>query len=215
MQNSYHPASIALHWMTVLLLVAIYALIEFRGVFPKGTSAHDLMKTWHFMLGLTVPALVAARLVLRAQFPATPMTPNLPAWQAQLARAMHITLYAFLVIMPLLGWLTLSAKGKVIPFFGLQLPPLMGADNALAGSLEQIHGWIGTLGYWLIGLHAGAALLHHHVMHDDTLARMVPFLRDPTPQDDEARAHHAVQSIASTALKAGSPSAPAGRSRRR
>jgi len=33
------------------------------------------------------------------------------------------------------------------------------------------------VGYWLIGLHAAAALFHHYVVRDDTLRRMLP-LRD-------------------------------------
>ncbi len=30
------------------------------------------------------------------------------------------------------------------------------------------------VGYFLIGLHAAAALFHHYVMRDNTLARMLP-----------------------------------------
>ena len=77
-------------------------------------------------------------------------------------------------IMPLLGWLLLSAKGKPIPFFGLQLPALIGTDKPLAENLEEIHEFIGTLGYYLIGLHTVAALAHHYFMRDDTLLRMLP-----------------------------------------
>lgn len=91
-----------------------------------------------------------------------------------LAAAMHLALYAFLVVMPLLGWLVLSAKGKPIPFFGLHLPALIGPNEARAESLEELHEFIGTLGYYLIGLHAAAALYHHYVAHDDTLLRMLP-----------------------------------------
>ena len=87
---------------------------------------------------------------------------------------MHLALYAFLVAMPLLGWLTLSAKGKPIPFFGLQLPALVGADKALADSLKEVHETIGTIGYYLVGLHAVAALFHHYGMRDNTLQRMLP-----------------------------------------
>jgi cytochrome b561 len=83
-------------------------------------------------------------------------------------------LYAFLILMPLLGWLTLSAAGKAIPFFGLELPALIGPDKALAESIEDLHGTIGTLGYYLIGLHAAAALYHHYFVQDDTLRRMLP-----------------------------------------
>ena len=90
--HRYHPVQIGVHWLTLLLLIAVYALIELRGIYPKGSAAHDLMKTWHFMLGLTVFALVLIRLPLRGALHAPPITPALPAWQDRLAHAMHWTL---------------------------------------------------------------------------------------------------------------------------
>jgi cytochrome b561 len=172
--DRYHPLSIGMHWLMLALLVAVYALIELRGIFPKGTTAYDAMKTWHFMLGLSVLVLVLARIALRFRFPTPAITPAPPRWQQALAVSMHLAIYAFLVVMPLLGWLTLSAKGRVIPFFGLDLPPLIGVDRGLAGSLEDLHELIGVIGYWIFGLHAAAALVHHYLMRDDTLRRMLP-----------------------------------------
>jgi len=87
---------------------------------------------------------------------------------------MHVALYGLLLVLPLLGWLTLSAKGRPVPFFGLELPALLAPDKALGKSLEDVHEFIGQLGYWLIGLHAAAALVHHYLVHDDTLRRMWP-----------------------------------------
>lgn len=172
--NHYNLLSIDLHWLTLALLVAVYALIELRGIYPKGSAAHEAMKTWHFMLGLTVFGIVAVRLLFRLIFRAPPITPAPPDWQRFLAKAMHSALYLFLIVMPLLGWLTLSAKGKVIPFFGLELPALIGPDKSLGGKLEDVHETIGTIGYYLIGLHVAAALFHHYVMGDDTVLRMLP-----------------------------------------
>lgn len=57
----YSRVSIALHWLMVLLFVLIYASIEFRGIFPKDSDGRNLMKDAHFMLGLTVFALVWLR----------------------------------------------------------------------------------------------------------------------------------------------------------
>lgn len=170
----YSGALIALHWLTLLLLIAIYALIELRGIYPKGSDANLLMKTWHFMLGLTVLGLLPIRLLLRVGGGATPaIHPPLAAAQGRLAKLVHLLLYLFLLVMPILGWLTLSAKGRVIPFYGLELPPLLGADKALGHRLEEIHETIGTLGYYLIGLHAAAALFHHYWTRDDTMRRMM------------------------------------------
>lgn len=173
--DRYHTLSIAAHWLTLVLLVAVYALIELREIYPKGSDPRELMKTWHFMLGMAVLGVVAVRLVLRLMFREPPIIPAPPAWQLLLAKAMYLALYTFLIVMPVLGWLTLSAKGKVIPFFGLELPALIGPDKALGGSLEDIHETIGTIGYYLIGLHAAAALFHHYFMRDNTLRRMLPW----------------------------------------
>ncbi len=170
--SRYHGLSISLHWLTLLLLVAVYALIELREMYPKGSETRELMKHWHFMLGLVVFALVLIRLPARALFRVPPITPAPPAWQEWLAKAMHLALYVFLVGMPLLGWIVLSAKGKPVPFFGLTLPPLVAPDQALAERFQDLHALIGTIGYWLIGLHAAAALFHHYVSRDDTLRRM-------------------------------------------
>ncbi|HEX6017423.1 MAG TPA: cytochrome b [Burkholderiaceae bacterium] len=172
--HRYQPLLIGMHWLTLALLIAVYALIELRGLYPKGSDAHDMMKQWHFMLGLAVFGLVVIRLPLRLALHAPPITPQPPAWQQRIAVAMHWALYALLIALPLLGWLTLSAKGRPVPFFGLQLPALIGPDKALGRSLENIHEVVGALGYWLIGVHACAALLHHYVVRDDTLRRMWP-----------------------------------------
>jgi len=96
------------------------------------------------------------------------------AWQRRLAGWVHLALYLLMIAMPLLGWLALSAAGKPIPFFGLQLPALIGESKGIARLLKDIHETIGTIGYWLIGAHAGAALIHHYVMGDNTLVRMLP-----------------------------------------
>lgn len=173
--NNYGSLSIGMHWLMLLLLVAVYACIELREFYPRGSDLREGLKTWHFMLGLGVLALVFARLAIRlASGSIPPIQPALPLWQERLAALMHLALYAFLIAMPLLGWLVLSASGKPIPFFGLQLPALVGVDKALADSLKEIHETIGTIGYYLVGLHAAAALVHHYVNRDNTLLRMLP-----------------------------------------
>jgi cytochrome b561 len=90
------------------------------------------------------------------------------------ARLIHIALLAFMIAMPILGWLILSGEGDPIPFWGLQLPALTGPDKALAEQAEEIHETVGNVGYFLIGAHAAAALFHHYVIKDNTLLRMLP-----------------------------------------
>lgn len=173
-RQRFTSLSIALHWVMVLLISAVYATILLRENYPKGTDIREGLKTWHFMLGLTVLALVVIRLIARLSSRRPPISPELPAWQSLLASATHFALYAFMLAMPVAGWVILSASGKTIPFFGLELPALVGQSKALAGQVKELHETVGTIGYFLIGLHALAALFHHYVVKDDTLRRMLP-----------------------------------------
>ncbi|SDI67151.1 cytochrome b [Propionivibrio dicarboxylicus] len=170
----YGTISIGLHWLTLVLLAAVYACIELREFFPKGSDPRNLLKHWHFMLGLLVFGLSALRLAWNLANASPGITPPSPHWQAVSAKLMHVALYALLLALPLTGWLILSGEGKPIPFFGIELPPLIDANRSLAKRIENLHEAGANLGLLLIGLHAAAALVHHHLMRDDTLRRMWP-----------------------------------------
>lgn len=170
----YRSLAIILHWLTLAILIAVYACINLADLFPKGSDPREALKTWHFMLGLTVLAVVTLRFGNRLRSEVPPVIPPLPIWQNRLAHAVHIVLYIFMAVMPILGWLLLSAAGKPIPFFGLHLPALVAASKELAGQVKDVHETIGTVGYYLIGGHALAALYHHFISRDNTLMRMLP-----------------------------------------
>jgi cytochrome b561 len=80
-----------------MLLVGVYACIELRELFPKGSDPRNALKMWHFMLGLSVLVLVAIRVVARLLRPAPPILPDPARWQKTLAAAMHIALYALMI----------------------------------------------------------------------------------------------------------------------
>jgi cytochrome b561 len=172
--SRYGSLSIAIHWLMVLLFVAVYGSMELRDLFEKGSDPREAMKTWHFMLGLLVFALVWLRLAARLSGPAPAIQPEPPSLQQLSAKLLHLALYALMIGMPLTGWLILSATGKPIPFFGLELPALIGENKGLAKQLEELHEVVGTTGYFLIGLHTVAALYHHYIVRDNTLTRMLP-----------------------------------------
>jgi len=172
--DRYSRLSITMHWLMLILLVTVAATMELRGVVPKGDPLREVLRTWHYMLGLSVFALVWLRLLLQ-RGPTPPIVPAPPAWQNAAARLMHVALYTLMIGLPILGWLTLSAKGKPIPFFlGLQLPALIAESKATASWLKELHEAGATAGYVLVGLHAAAGLYHHYIQRDNTLARMLP-----------------------------------------
>ena len=173
--SRYHPGLRRLHWLMALLVLAAYLLIEQRGLFPRGTPQRAAMVQAHFWVGLSILLLAAWRLGLRMRSVVPPITPALPAWQAMPAKLLHLALYAFIVVMPLLGLATAWTDGKVLylPFTDLAVPSLLAPDKDLAHQLEDLHGTIGEIFYWVIGLHILAALYHHWWRRDDTLRRML------------------------------------------
>lgn len=174
----YGSLSIGMHWLMLLLLIGVYATINLHDLAPKGSALRADLKTWHFALGMAVLALVAVRLATRLlSAPAPRIEPGMSVWQRRLGGSMHIALYVFMIAMPILGWLTVGAKGDPVSLFGLPLPALIGQDKELSRSIKDIHEAIGTIGYFLIGLHAAAALIHHFLMRDNTLRRMLPARR--------------------------------------
>lgn len=166
----YAAVSIALHWLTLLLFVGVYATIELREFFPKGSVPRNSLKEWHFMFGLSIFLLAWLRITARIAWPA----PGDQGAGRLLAGLVHLFLYALMIGMPIAGWLILSAEGKPIPFFGLALPPLTSPNDGLAHQVEELHELVGAIGYFLIGLHALAGLAHHYLLHDTVLARMLP-----------------------------------------
>lgn len=172
--DRYGIIAITLHWLMLLLLIAVYACIELRVLYPKGSDPRELLKTWHFMLGLLILLLVWLRIYAKLAFIEPKITPAPSVWQSFAAKLAHLGLYGLMIAMPLLGWCILSASDKPIPFFGLELPALIMPNATFAKSLKSLHETIGVLGYYLIGLHTIAALFHHYVLKDDTLIRMMP-----------------------------------------
>lgn len=175
MNRKYGSLTIGLHWVMLLMLVIVYATVELHEFYPKEDPTRKAMMMTHFMLGMSVLAFVVLRIAARLFGPATPAIEPAPSTlQNMIAALMHLALYVFMIAMPVLGWLVLSAGGKPIPF-GLPPLPFVAQSEELRHLFKEAHEVIGKLGYALIGLHAVAALFHHYVTRDNTLRRILPF----------------------------------------
>ena len=164
-----------LHWTIAVLILSIGAVGLVMGELPRSPKWFWVY-TLHKSLGLTVLALVLVRIAWRLYAGAPPPVEGTPRWQARLASFTHGAIYVLILAMPLSGWLYDSASGlRPFRWFGLaEVPKLSPPHEALADAMHETH----ELLFWvLIALvigHAGAALYHHFVRRDATLARMLP-----------------------------------------
>jgi cytochrome b561 len=175
-RNRYSGTTIALHWLMLVLIASAYVLILSRTEFEKGSDARNLVKMLHFSVGVTIFALVWLRIAARLSGgPAPAITPAPGPMQHKAAKLAHLALYGLMIGMPIGGMAILAFEGHAIPYFGLFEFRLPLAENKdLAEVFEELHETGGTVGYFLIGLHAAASLYHHYVRRDDTVKRMLP-----------------------------------------
>ncbi len=170
----YDPVARAAHWLTVLLVAVEYIVGSVMPSIHWGTPLGALIK-WHLALGSSLLLIVLFRVVWRLTH-RPPPPPPMPAWQRHLAGVTHFLLYAALILMPLTGWASASARNWPVRAFGvLRLPALVPYRAHIGFRLGDVHA---DVIYWvllgLITMHVGAALYHRVVKQDSILSRMLP-----------------------------------------
>jgi cytochrome b561 len=177
----FEPVIRFLHWLTLLLVAAIFAL-AFSIKFASSRDEAIALIQLHRSFGLTLWVVTLGRLVWR-QFS------RFPNWPADMPQAMRFAaqwseyaLYALLLIQPILGLLQTNAHGDPVNLFFLgRLPALIGQNRPLAKQLLRVHETVGLLLLGLIALHASAALYHHFWRRDHTLEAMLPQVMRRSP----------------------------------
>ena len=175
-QEGYGAVAMTLHWAVVVLVVCAWLTGQFGDALPRGPQ-REAGEFVHIFLGLSILALVAARLVWRMADP-PPQDSAIGRWSERAARAMHYMMYALLVAGPVAGIAVQFARGHALPVFGLfEIASPWVADRTFAHSVKELHETLANALLILVGLHAAAALVHHYVLRDRTLMRMLPWAR--------------------------------------
>lgn len=166
----YSRLAISFHWLSFLLVAVAYVAIEMRG--PHNSQNHAFWMSMHVWGGTMLLLLSILRLGWRLWQGAPSPLPS-PRLQIVCSQAVHIALYAFVILQPLLGMLSYNLGGKPVTLTGLNWSfSLVGPDPNLRHAVKEIHELLGNVFYGVIGVHAAVALFHHLVRRDNTLRRM-------------------------------------------
>ena len=170
----YGSIALLLHWSAAFCVLFAWTLGTLIDAFPKSWEAGVLFAPMSF--GLVVLALLLGRLGWRvASPPPPPLATPLDPWGNVAALAVHVLLYALLLMVPLVGIGLRFTRGQSVPLFGLyEIASPWVRDRALAASVKNVHALLANALLILASLHALAALAHHYVLKDDTLRRMLP-----------------------------------------
>lgn len=174
----YGAVSLSLHWGMALLVFLMLGLGWGREYAPGIWK--PLITQMHVAAGVLLLGLLPVRLFWRFYDRPPALVESLIPVQRLAAHAMHYLLYILLFAMPLSGWLMLSAMGRRPSFLGvIELPLVLEKTPSLVPVFKSVHGLM-ALGFAaFVILHLGAGLLHHFVHRDETLTRMLPFLKKP------------------------------------
>jgi cytochrome b561 len=167
----YDAMSRLLHWVTLGLLIAQFIL---GWLMPEadGVKAPSGLIAWHIGIGTCLLMVFVARLVWAAIRRAPAPVEQSPVLRA-IASAVHMTLYALLLVVPLLGWLNASARDWPVKLAGAFNLPQIATPDSLGASIGEWHSASATILLTLIGLHVFAVLVHQLGFKDRLLRRML------------------------------------------
>lgn len=180
----YGAVAMLLHWTIAIAIIAnLYIGLDAADLSFKDPDKMNLM-WWHKSIGMLVLVLSVLRLVWRWMNPAPPPPIGLNRWIRVSGAFMQHLFYFMIVVIPLAGWLMVSAgaQGHGTSVFGLfnwpAFPGLSGLPRSAAHpyheAFETVHVWLAWAMIVLVPLHICAGLYHHFVRGDNVLLRMLP-----------------------------------------
>jgi len=175
----YSGGAVLLHWLSaVFVLAAIGVGLYMKNVTLPPKTMFALFQL-HKSLGVTALLLLALRLVWRATHRPPPLPEALAPFERTAAHGVHVLLYGLLLLVPLSGWIVVSASPLHIPtvlYGAIPWPHL-----PWFSTLEDKKGWepllkaihdVGAFVFVAVILgHVGAAV-RHAIKGDVPLSRM-------------------------------------------
>jgi cytochrome b561 len=169
---SYGRTAITFHWAAALLVIWVGALGLMHDSWPKGTQVFWI--NIHALFGLALWVLVMARYWWRVKHAPPEFPANVGAFYPRLSRAAHLTMYALLLVTPIIGIVTFIWHARELDLGFFQINFGVAKNRAVFGPTEDIHGYLAYALFALAGAHILAVLWHRFVKHDGVLQRMWP-----------------------------------------
>lgn len=168
-QSNYGTVALTIHWLTALLILALFVL-GFNAASTLDPTLKLQLLSFHVPLGWLVFLLTLGRIAwwVFADKKPNPVESS-PAWQKLTAKIVHILLYVVIIGTFASGSATIITSGAVEAF-------MSGSPEALPNfqdfAARQFHGIGARVMLALLAAHIGAALYHQFIKRDGLLGRM-------------------------------------------
>ncbi len=191
-QYEYGGLAKTLHWLIAGLFLLSYCAVYYRQWFTVeeeefalwvGSANYTALQI-HLASGISILVFALLRVIWRFSNPPPELLPG-KTWEHFSAHSVHYLLYFLMFFMPITGYLGTGADTayfNITQFretgaYDLIVTRTLGLDwESFEKPIDFLHKDVGgaIIVWLLIALHAGAALYHHFVKHDEVLLRMLP-----------------------------------------
>ncbi|MDQ5921181.1 MAG: hypothetical protein QG673_1237 [Pseudomonadota bacterium] len=165
---TYNGLAKFLHWVIALLIVINYAM----GLTLDNTRWYEI----HKQIGLTILLLVFLRIIWRviSKYPAK--LDSVSNCEQLAAKSGQILLYILMLAIPFSGIIMTQIHNRPLNLLGIAtLPILIGAQpHAVGHFILEWHLWLAHTIIFIAFVHALIALVHHYMIKDRLLLRMLP-----------------------------------------
>ena len=170
--GTYGPTAKLFHWAIFILLAAQYAV----GSIMPHIGRKTLDEGWvniHLSLGAAILAVIVARFLWRLFHPVA-LADGLSGWELALSRITHLSLYALVFVMTVLGWAAANSRGWTVYIAGvIPIPDIAPKGSKWGHEAGDIHNILVYVLLGFIALHVAGALYHYFIKRDGVLQRML------------------------------------------
>lgn len=166
------------HWtMSIIIICLLIVGFLMTGWWSEKPFTGDLF-FWHKSFGVLILILVTMRIPTRFHYRGQrPTMDGIPVYERRLAEAVHKLLYAFMLIMPLSGFLTSSfhPKSPGVPFFFGYIPNIFPKNLEAAEFFASVHWYSAYILLVLLFLHIAGVVKHRFfdIPENDSLRKML------------------------------------------
>jgi cytochrome b561 len=168
--HRHSVAVIAIHWLSVVLLVLALATGVALDELPRG-DWRNTAQLGHFSFGVLLLTFTVLRVPARLFERSAHRRPAHLSWAYRAAQLVGWAMIVLMLLVPTVGLLDWWAHGRAVPLAGgwVWPVPFEVPGRELWGEAHETLAWMLV---WLVCVHIAAAAWHGWVLHDTTLKRI-------------------------------------------
>ncbi|MBL1422116.1 MAG: cytochrome b [Alphaproteobacteria bacterium] len=165
----------SLHWLLALLMIGLLALGWVMVQLDYFNPYYDSAPALHYSLGILVFFLVFIKIIWQLAKPLPEHDDRLKKYELYASKIVHFILLLFMIMMPISGYLVITAGTNDASFFGLfDLPTLFKISKPVRDAATFFHTYFPFILVGFIVVHILAALKHKLIDKMQTARDMWP-----------------------------------------